>query len=490
MFKHNKKGFFLGIFSVSMLFLVYGTIINFGDNAFAIDFGDESLQPKVFVPRDEIIVDEVEDKIVDREDLEETNNDENNAVLLKADDKLVDVAKTDNKLDDDVIEDEDDAIEQIIKETSVKENVIKPTMVNEDVITADIVAPAVNIVEPVNNQTITTKAFNIKAIVDDALQVEGYAKRDNSDQKIYLGQFKKINQSTWILAIDVTTKLPNGKYIISFKIKNNNGEYAGRDLNINIDHAVVVNEQMPIDMKRDDIDIVRDDEDVDIKINTKIVDTDNDGLSDVNELLLGTDPINPDSDGDGYIDGDEIRTGYDPLKFSPGDKSDKMVFQNPKEKGIINNEFKVTDVQLKKATGDIGTQQNTILLEGVAIPNSFVNIYIYSDTPIIVTVKTDDLGHWNYELDKDLENGDHEVYVVLTDNTGKITSKSKAFNFIKTADAISLEEAAMVKQQIQSPIEKNKSMSWIYFFVIIVTFLSLTIIIISRVNKKMNNAHE
>lgn len=49
-------------------------------------------------------------------------------------------------------------------------------------------------------------------------------------------------------------------------------------------------------------------------------DTDQDGLSNDEEKLYGTDPNKADTDGDGYSDGTEIRSGYDPLKSSPGDK--------------------------------------------------------------------------------------------------------------------------------------------------------------------------
>ncbi len=43
------------------------------------------------------------------------------------------------------------------------------------------------------------------------------------------------------------------------------------------------------------------------------LDTDEDGLSDLREVELGTDPNNPDSDGDGYLDGEEVSGGYNPL---------------------------------------------------------------------------------------------------------------------------------------------------------------------------------
>lgn len=48
-------------------------------------------------------------------------------------------------------------------------------------------------------------------------------------------------------------------------------------------------------------------------IGTVFVDSDGDGLSDAQELLLGTDPFNPDTDGDGFTDYEEWLAGTDPL---------------------------------------------------------------------------------------------------------------------------------------------------------------------------------
>ena len=42
------------------------------------------------------------------------------------------------------------------------------------------------------------------------------------------------------------------------------------------------------------------------------LDTDNDGLTDINEAGYGTDINNPDTDGDGYKDGEEVLNGYNP----------------------------------------------------------------------------------------------------------------------------------------------------------------------------------
>ena len=43
------------------------------------------------------------------------------------------------------------------------------------------------------------------------------------------------------------------------------------------------------------------------------MDSDEDGLTDADEVGYGTDPDNADSDNDGFTDGDEIAQGADPL---------------------------------------------------------------------------------------------------------------------------------------------------------------------------------
>ena len=44
------------------------------------------------------------------------------------------------------------------------------------------------------------------------------------------------------------------------------------------------------------------------------LDSDGDGLSDAQEVALGTDPFKADTDGDGIPDGIEFRLGMDPLR--------------------------------------------------------------------------------------------------------------------------------------------------------------------------------
>ena len=63
-----------------------------------------------------------------------------------------------------------------------------------------------------------------------------------------------------------------------------------------------------------DQDGLSDEEELILMTNTQKYDTDSDGLSDYDEAkIYGTDPVDSDSDGDGYIDGEEIKGGYNPL---------------------------------------------------------------------------------------------------------------------------------------------------------------------------------
>jgi len=57
--------------------------------------------------------------------------------------------------------------------------------------------------------------------------------------------------------------------------------------------------------------------------NLNVIDTDNDGLSDYEEVkIYRTNPLSADSDGDGYLDGAEIKSGYNPN--GPGKLADSQ----------------------------------------------------------------------------------------------------------------------------------------------------------------------
>lgn len=203
-------------------------------------------------------------------------------------------------------------------------------------------------------------------------------------------------------------------------------------------------------------------------------DSDGDGLPDAEEVRIGSDPFGTDSDSDGFPDGAEVKNGFNPLKSAVSDRGDKVVFESPKEKRI--SKAAVEDKRLRvekveRVARDDG--QAATKISGKGTPNSFLTIYIYSD-PIVVTVKTDSDGNWSYELDRDLEDGNHEVYVAVTDATGRISAQSSPIPFVKTAEAISVVPVSDVESETRgnrSPVERAGEQFIFFGIAIMIMFL-------------------
>jgi len=79
-------------------------------------------------------------------------------------------------------------------------------------------------------------------------------------------------------------------------------------------------------------------------------DSDQDGLSNDEEKLYGTDPFVKDTDGDGYGDGVEVESGYNPLKPAPGDK---IIQELPRAVSMVSE--KQGDNLTQKASNEIVT---------------------------------------------------------------------------------------------------------------------------------------
>jgi hypothetical protein len=163
-------------------------------------------------------------------------------------------------------------------------------------------------------------------------------------------------------------------------------------------------------------------------------DSDGDGITDFDEVnLYRTNANDPDTDHDGVIDGIEITKGYDPNNSN----SEAVIsFHSPKDVNYVDDK----NMKIDSVTPVIETDQNQggvplkAEIKGKGLPNSFVTLFIYS-TPTIVSVKTDENGDFVYTFTKELEDGQHEVYVAITDNEGAIVARSNPFQFIKTAEA-------------------------------------------------------
>jgi hypothetical protein len=216
-------------------------------------------------------------------------------------------------------------------------------------------------------------------------------------------------------------------------------------------------------------------------------DPDNDGLNNNDEYRFGTGPKDSDTDHDGRVDGQEIQEGTDPLLAAIASTTDKIVFESPKDNGVVKEEvYQVKDIQTVAAK-DGGKK---LKITGKALPNTYVTVYIYSE-PIVLTVKTDSEGNWSYTLDKSLEDGKHEVYVAVTDNTGKVAAKSQPLAFVQTAEAATI--IPNEKTTSESLTKNWLSRSYLIFFLAGLLGLFLVIVILGTIKgnaKKEDNGSQ
>ncbi|MDP3057438.1 MAG: Ig-like domain-containing protein [bacterium] len=218
-----------------------------------------------------------------------------------------------------------------------------------------------------------------------------------------------------------------------------------------------------------------------------MVDSDNDGLPDDMEHRIGTDPNNPDSDKDGFSDGDEVKAGFNPLgegkiekgKIAPIDEAilNDQTLSHPKAAGTQSDKYSFDQVS-NVETGKGKTAGAKYVFAGKADNDSVVTLYIYSDLPIVVTAKTDKYGNWNYEFNKSLMDGEHEAYVVLNDNTGKVVTRSRVMSFfIKEAKAVSIKD--FISPASVAPLkESEKSMNNYIFLTAGIILAGLIIFIV------------
>ena len=212
-------------------------------------------------------------------------------------------------------------------------------------------------------------------------------------------------------------------------------------------------------------------------------DTNKDGISDYDsKYVYNMDPVkdSPISSYQGVsvTAGEKVLLGFDPNKK----ELEKVTLEEPVnvEREVTAHSYTVKEVVL--------TEKKEVLIKGQALPNSYITLYIYS-TPMIVTVKTDKNGDWQYILDKELEDGNHTVYTATVNNTGNIVAKSIPFTFVKTAEAVSLKDVLPSEVVEASEIEKPGFLQTNNIFIIIVGIIILAGIILTLIgvfSKKPN----
>ncbi len=182
------------------------------------------------------------------------------------------------------------------------------------------------------------------------------------------------------------------------------------------------------------------------------IDSDKDGLPDDVERRLGTDANTPDTDGDGFGDFLEVQSGHDPLQegdrdlnLSPIDRAiiARVAIEQPKFSGETDDRnFKVESVDNSSIPAAGSAEGRPVLkFKGRGRPNTVVTLYLYSPVAMVLTINTDENGDFEYTLDQPLSDGVHQVYVTVTNETGKIEKKSNPLSFfVKEARAANEED--------------------------------------------------
>jgi hypothetical protein len=211
-------------------------------------------------------------------------------------------------------------------------------------------------------------------------------------------------------------------------------------------------------------------------------DFDFDGLSNAEEIELGTDPFKADTDNDGFVDGVEIQLGYDPKKVSPA-----KLLKSPDPRKIPPKE--VDKLKIEKVDIVTIAEKPALKIEGKGLPGSFILIYIYS-TPIVAMVKVDQNGNWVYILDKPLEPGEHEIYVVLQDNKGEVVARSEGFYFTLLAGNVIrlLPEVWAKEEKVVMPTERyyvfSKEVFILFVISLILVGISLALFAVGLAKRK------
>jgi hypothetical protein len=210
------------------------------------------------------------------------------------------------------------------------------------------------------------------------------------------------------------------------------------------------------------------------------LDSNNDGISDYDSIYVyHLDPKKPSPtsvyQGKTIKAGEKVLLGLDPTNS----EIIKIVVEDPTvSKAPIVSAYRVEEITMN--------ENKEIVLKGKALPNSYITLYLYS-TPIVVTVKTDSNGEWQYVLDQELEDGKHTVYTATVNNTGKILAKSSGSIFSKTAEAVTLEDLPPINasSEVEKPGLLNRGNIYLFLGGILTIFV-LVFILTGILSKKKN----
>ncbi len=300
---------------------------------------------------------------------------------------------------------------------------------------------SIAVIQPSADSIVSGQTALRAAVSGSVLSVRFYYRRAGTSTDVSIGPGEPTAQDTTIWGrLWNTVDAPNGNYYVFARLTMNNG--------------LVVMSQPPVPIM---VDNDTGTQPSTTTINEEFGSTDSDGdlATDDEEIALGTDQYRPDTNGDGTTDSvelfgsDEAATDTTLNTYvSEGLLTDEQasairerlatsVFEQPTTRGVEAPE-KLRVNTIENNFPSIGKTQ--LIISGIGPPNAYLTLFIYSN-PIVVTTKTDEHGNFVYTLDSDLSDGQHEVYVTVTDEMGNIEEKSSVFTFfVRRAQAVTESE--------------------------------------------------
>lgn len=172
------------------------------------------------------------------------------------------------------------------------------------------------------------------------------------------------------------------------------------------------------------------------------VDADGDGLSDLEENALQTDPENFDTDGDGLPDLFEVQNDSDPLV------ADANLVKLQKYRAEL---ALIAGSQLTSLA-----DENGVFLTGVGVPGGRMRIFIQSELSV-VEVPIDENGVWNYALDRPLESGEHNLFTQLLDQGGfeGVAQKVLSFKLAQSFTPPTFAESLRISEILPNPVGED-----------------------------------
>ena len=170
--------------------------------------------------------------------------------------------------------------------------------------------------------------------------------------------------------------------------------------------------------------------------NIAIIDSDMDGLTNIEEYQNGTNPLNPDTDGDNVYDGIELTNKLNPLKpMTDGETDDYIVVYGAPDLKITDISFDDNYVYFNVRNDTDGKAMRTLIdvvCDGESIVSWTANIF--SNSTMSFSFKRNIVANWN----------DIKIKVDDIKVTRDIDYTNNIFEYVPVT-SISLEDATLVK---------------------------------------------